>query len=61
MIFPPTILILSLSVPKKWKEIVPILVPPPPPACTPMTAMIHGVSIPNTKLMHNSNANKPYL
>ena len=48
MIFPPTILILSLSVPKKWKEIVPNSGAPHPPACTPMTAMIHGVSIPNT-------------
>jgi hypothetical protein len=41
-----------------------ILVPsaptPPPQTCTPMTAMIHGISIPITP-MHNSNANKPYL
>jgi hypothetical protein len=33
---------------KKWKEIVPHSGAPPPPACTPMAAMIHGVSIPNT-------------
>jgi hypothetical protein len=49
MIFPPTILILSLSVPTKWKEIVPNSGAPPPPSLYAyMTAMIHGVSIPNT-------------
>ena len=51
MIFPPTILILSLSVPTKWKEIVPNSGDPPPSLYAYMTAMIHGVSIPNTNAL----------
>ena len=60
MIFPPTILILSLSVPKNGKRLSQILVSPPPPQLVHLWQQWY-MEFQFLTPMHNSNANKPYL
>jgi hypothetical protein len=72
MIFPPTILILSLSVPKKWKEIARKMVVPKfwcPPAPSlyaydsndTWTAMIHGSTISPSCSLFSVIGDQPYF